>query len=103
VQNPAACLKLHFTRDDKTFTKSLLDIAYADLVLAVSQATGHAAKSVKQSPSAKAVNAALKRSGVKEAKATVTKNFVTLRMPLTGLAAVAKELADFTPPGDEQK
>ncbi len=93
-----ATLKVQFKRDGKTHTKSLGDIAYADLVLAVSQATGHSEKSVKQSPAAKAVNAAVKASGVKEAKATVTKTMVTIRVPLTGLGAVARELADFKVP-----
>lgn len=91
-------LKIHFKRDGKTHSQSLLEIAYADLVLAVSQATGHEAKAVKQSPAAKAVTAAVKASGVKDAKATITKTMVTIRVPLAGLSAVARELADFKLP-----
>ncbi len=91
-------LKIHFTRDGKGFVRSLLDISYADLKLAVVQATGHDKKPPKQSPAAKAVIEAVKASGVKDVKTTVTKTMVTLRMPLTGLSAVARELAGFKLP-----
>ena len=93
-----SALQIHFKRDGKSYSKSLNDIAYADHAYAVGQATGHHSMPTKQTPVAKAVTAAVKASGVKDVKATVSKKTLTLRIPLAGISAVGRQLAGFKLP-----
>lgn len=91
-------LRIQFKRDGKAMSKGLLQLALSELRAAVRLATGHEAKKPKETPAAKAIDAAMKKAGVKSAKVTVSKTTLVLRVPLTGVAAVARELADFVLP-----
>jgi len=51
-------------------------------------------KSKRPAPMATEVASAVKRSGVKGVKVTVTKTRISLRAPLSGLNAIARELAE---------
>jgi len=91
-------LRISFKVDGDAVTKSLTTITRQELALAVAQLPVNVAKPRKPSPAAKAVGEAVKRSGVKGAKATVTQRLLVLRVPLDGIAAIARELTGFKVP-----
>ncbi len=91
-------LKIQLKRSGKIITKLFGAFSYTDLREAVAQVSEGTTKPNKQTPAGKAITEALKASGVKEAKATVTKTKVTLRVPLEGLPAIIKALGDFKLP-----
>lgn len=93
-----AKLRISFEADGETVTKTLLACSRPELLEAVAQLPVNVAKPKKASPTAKAVGEAVKRSGVKGAKATVTKSLLVLRVPIDGIAAIGRELAAFKVP-----
>jgi len=91
-----AKLRIPVAQSGKVVSKSLRDISYFELREAIRElAIRPRAKPA--SPEMKLVLAALKRSGVKGVKATYTNGALNLRLPMSGVAAIARELTDFDP------
>lgn len=101
ARTPIAFDKLRFAvkEGEATTTLAFGDMTVEQLRLALALARGREATSKKASPAASAVDAALKKSGVKGVTFSVSKKTLALRIPLDAVAKVARALAGFTVPG----
>lgn len=92
--------RLHFPfkQDGKRISKNLADITVVELRAAIALLKGHQTNSKNASPIARALGAAIKKTGVKGVTASVSKKLVTLHIPLADLNKVAAALSKFKPP-----
>ena len=90
-------LRIAIIRDGKPMTVSLAKVTYGELNAAIAQLADPAKKKPK-SPLAKEVEGAVKRSGVKGVKVSVTRSQISLRVSLDGFKAVAREISDLDLP-----
>lgn len=99
-RTPIDFAKLHFPfkQGDTLVSKTLAEITVAELHDAIAHLKGREASSHKASPVAKALDASIKKAGVKGVKVSLTKQSVTLRLPVEAIAKVAKALVGFKPP-----
>jgi len=86
-------LRIQFKRDKKLVSETLATISRSEMLEAIAQLSVPDV-AAKTTPVQKAVLGAVKRSGVTGAKASVTKTRVTLSVPIAGLAAIGRELAE---------
>jgi hypothetical protein len=91
-------LRCTFKEGDQVVTRPLAEVTVDQVRAAVALARGQEAGSKKASPAAKVVDAAVKKAGVKGVTFSVSKTTLTLRVPLEGVAKVARALSAFTPP-----
>jgi hypothetical protein len=100
---PVAFAKLRctFKRQGKVVTLPFPECSVADLRAAIALARGNGAEPAHKSPEARAVAAALKKSGSKEVTFTLSKQALTLRLPLADLVQVAKALTAYQAPTPE--
>ena len=90
-----ARLRIQFTLSGAKVTRSMSTVSVAELREALSQLAVRPKKKV--SPQMQLVLAAVKRSGVEGVKATAVGGALNLRVPMSGVAALARELTDFDP------
>lgn len=92
-----AKLRCTFKQSGKTATKPFAQCSAAEVRAAISLARGPQADKAK-SPEAKAVAAALKKSGSRETAFSISKQRLTLHVPLADLVKVAKALVSYQAP-----
>jgi len=88
-----AKVRIQLKNGSKTVSKAIDEISYSELRGAIAQ-LNPSEKSKRPAPMATEVASAVKRSGVKGVKVTVTKTRISLRAPLSSLNAIARELAE---------
>ena len=93
-----AKLRFPFKREGKTVSKTMVDITMAELRDAIALLKGRETASKKASPLGRALSEVLKRSKVKGASVSVSASQVVLRVPVSGIDAVAAALAKFKSP-----
>jgi hypothetical protein len=101
-RTPVAFEKLRCTFDDgeQTVTRAFPDCSVDELRQAIALAAGRESRSKKASPAARAVALSVKKAGVKGVTFSVSARKLSLRVPLDGVAKVARALVNFVPPSE---